>query len=92
MLARTILTNPNIVLLDEPTSALDEIAEQKLIAGLKTWSQDKTLIVTTHRTSVLQLADRIIVMNNGRIALDGARDEVLKNLMSGSDAPAKAEN
>lgn len=92
LLARTILTNPNIVLLDEPTSALDEIAEQKLIAGLKTWSQDKTLIVTTHRTSVLQLADRIIVMNNGRIALDGARDEVLKNLMSGSDAPAKAEN
>ncbi|MEY1424372.1 type I secretion system permease/ATPase [Morganella morganii] len=92
LLARTILTNPNIVLLDEPTSALDEIAEQKLIAGLKTWSQDKTLIVTTHRTSVLQLADRIIVMNNGRIALDGARDEVLKNLMSGPDAPAKAEN
>ncbi|WP_262860517.1 type I secretion system permease/ATPase [Morganella morganii] len=92
LLARTILTNPNIVLLDEPTSALDEIAEQKLIAGLKTWSQDKTLIVTTHRTSVLQLADRIIVMNNGRIALDDARDEVLKNLMSGSDSPAKAEN
>lgn len=92
LLARTILTNPNIVLLDEPTSALDEIAEQKLIAGLKTWSQDKTLIVTTHRTSVLQLADRIIVMNNGRIALDGARDEVLKNLMSGSETPEKAES
>ncbi|RUT67342.1 hypothetical protein CKG00_01110 [Morganella morganii] len=91
LLARTILANPEIMLLDEPTSALDEIAEQKLIAGLKTLTWDKTLIIATHRTSVLQLADRIIVMNNGKIALDGARDEVLKSLISGSETPAKAE-
>ncbi|MFT0212056.1 type I secretion system permease/ATPase [Pseudomonas sp. F1_0610] len=81
LLARTFLTQSKILLLDEPTSALDEIAEHQLISNLKNWVADKTLIVATHKTSVLSLVDRIIVLNNGQIVLDGPRDDILKKLI-----------
>ncbi|MDM1759011.1 MULTISPECIES: type I secretion system permease/ATPase [Acinetobacter] len=77
LLTRSILRNPNILLLDEPTAALDDVSERSLIEHLKQWSGHRTLIVATHRPAVLQLVDRIIVIHDGKIVKDGPRDEIL---------------
>ncbi|NNP73719.1 ATP-binding protein [Acinetobacter defluvii] len=77
LLTRSILRNPNILLLDEPTAALDDVSERSLIEHLKQWAAHRTLIVATHRPAVLQLVDRIIVIHDGKIVKDGPRDEIL---------------
>ena len=83
-LARLYLQNPSTVLLDEPTAALDQNLEQKVVARLGEWLRDKTCVIATHRMPILSIVDRIIVMKNGRIIMDGTRDEVLKRLTSPS--------
>ncbi|MDF1894219.1 type I secretion system permease/ATPase [Rahnella contaminans] len=77
LLARNIITQPQVLLLDEPTAWLDEISEWNLISQLSIWGKDKTLIIATHRLALLQLVDRIIVMDNGRISLDGNKEDIL---------------
>lgn len=81
-LARMHLRNPKIVLLDEPTSALDQSAEGAFIERLKGWMQDRTIIMATHRLPLLDLSDRIVVLNNGSVFLDGEKDVVLEKLRS----------
>lgn len=78
LLARLILANPNIVLLDEPTASLDDMTEKLVVENLDTWSSGKTLIVATHRQEILKLVDRIIVVNGGKIAVDGPKEIVMK--------------
>lgn len=87
MLARLFLRAPNIVLLDEPTASLDEGTELATIERLKGWLGKRTLIVATHRYPVLSLVDRIIVVDGGRIALNGPKDEVLKVLSGCGTSP-----
>lgn len=87
-LARLTLRHPRIVLLDEPTSNLDEQTEQQALRGLADWTRDKTLIVVTHRRPVLALVNRVIVIDNGRIIMDGPRDTILAKL-SGKTIPQK---
>ncbi|KFC04146.1 putative transporter ATP-binding component [Trabulsiella guamensis ATCC 49490] len=78
LLARAILTSPNILLLDEPTAWLDEIGEQQFIHHLKQWlGTHRTMVVATHRLPILELVDRIIVLDNGRIVMDGPREAIL---------------
>jgi ATP-binding cassette subfamily C protein LapB len=77
LLARTILSDPRIVLLDEPTASLDEASERHVIDSLKRWLGSRTLIVSTHRASLLALVDRIIVIDGGRIVMDGPKEQVL---------------
>lgn len=77
-LARVFLTNPNYVLLDEPTSAMDPRHELLFIKNIHGMLKNRTFIVVTHRKPILNLVDRIIVVENGRVVIDGARDEVLK--------------
>ncbi len=77
LLARLLIRQPNILLLDEPTAAIDDIAEKQLIDHLKGWLGHRTLVVATHRRAVLELVDRIIVMNEGKVVMDGPRDQVL---------------
>ncbi|KNC93358.1 type I secretion system permease/ATPase [Trabulsiella odontotermitis] len=78
LLARTLLTSPNILLLDEPTAWLDEIGEQQFIHHLKQWlGTQRTMVVATHRLPILELVDRIIVLDNGRIVMDGPREAIL---------------
>lgn len=77
LLARLLIRQPNILLLDEPTAAIDDIAEKQLIDHLKGWLGHRTLVVATHRRAVLELVDRIIVMNEGKVVMDGTRDQVL---------------
>ncbi|MEG1855755.1 MAG: type I secretion system permease/ATPase [Acinetobacter sp.] len=77
LLARLLIRQPNILLLDEPTAAIDDVAEKQLIDHLKGWLSHRTLVVATHRRAVLELVDRIIVMNDGKVVMDGPRDQVL---------------
>ena len=69
-LARALLHNPNVLILDEPTSSMDQATEAAVINELKTWGTDKTMIMITHRNSLLQLADRVLVMEAGQVLTD----------------------
>ncbi|KAB0627282.1 type I secretion system permease/ATPase [Acinetobacter gandensis] len=77
LLARLLIRQPNILLLDEPTAAIDDVSEKQLIDHLKGYLQNRTMIVATHRRAVLELVDRIIVVNEGKIVMDGPRDQIL---------------
>lgn len=85
-LARLTLKQPRVVLLDEPTASLDPATENMALNALKHWAHDKTMIVVTHRPQVLSMVDRIIIMENGVIGMDGSRDTVLKKLMENERA------
>ena len=85
-LARLTLRQPRVVLLDEPTTGLDPHSENLALNALAQWAHDKTLIVVTHRPQVLKMVDRVIVMDNGVVAIDGARDAVLQKLMENERA------
>lgn len=89
-LARLTLKNPKVVLLDEPTSELDQSSENVALHALNRWIHRKTLVVVTHRPQVLQLVDRIILIDQGRIILDGPRDAVLAKLNAANN-PNKAD-
>ena len=70
-----------LVVLDEPNSNLDDVGEQALAQALIKLKQRKcTIVVITHRLGVLGIVDRIMVLNEGMLVLDGARDEVLAKL------------
>lgn len=82
-IARAALLDPPILLLDEPTSSMDFSSEAQFKERLKDFAQHKTLIIVTHRNSLLDLANRIIVIDDGRIVADGPRDKVIADLQSG---------
>ena len=69
-LARALLHDPSVLILDEPTSSMDQATESAVIAQLNSWSTGKTMIMITHRNSLLQLADRVLVVDNGSIITD----------------------
>ena len=79
-LARALLNNPPILLLDEPTTGLDVGLEKTLITHMKEILNNKTLIVITHRFAALDLVDRVIVLNQGRVVADGPKNAVLASL------------
>ncbi len=83
LLARLLLRGPHVLLLDEPTASLDETSEAGVIDYLSGLDADVGIIVATHRPAVLRLVDRLIVVHNGTVALDGPRDEVLARLSGG---------
>lgn len=80
LLARILVRNPYILLLDEPTAALDDVTEKHLLDGLQSWVADKTMIVATHKMSIVNMVDRIIVIDNGQIVLDEQKDIALAKL------------
>lgn len=83
-LARALIGRPPILLLDEPTSAMDVQNEAAVIARLKAELADRTVIVITHRTSLLELVDRVIVIEDGKVAADGP-----KSILTRGGAPAR---
>ncbi|MEQ8751873.1 MAG: type I secretion system permease/ATPase [Amphiplicatus sp.] len=89
-LARALAPKPSILLLDEPSSALDTQAEAQLIARLERATQGRTLVIVTHRTSMLRLVDRVMVLDRGRIVIDGKRDEILRAMTNARAAKAPA--
>lgn len=78
LLARLLIRKPNVLLLDEPTAAIDDVSEKQFIEQLQNWLGHKTLIVATHRRAILELVDRVIVVNDGKIVMDGPKDQNLK--------------
>jgi ATP-binding cassette subfamily C protein LapB len=82
-IARALLMDPPILLLDEPTSAMDFSSEQQFKQRLKEVAAHKTVIIVTHRNSLLDLATRVIVVDEGRVVADGPRDQVIQALQSG---------
>ncbi|RBW42473.1 type I secretion system permease/ATPase [Psychromonas sp. B3M02] len=87
-LARTILNDPQILLLDEPTASLDARAEKQFINSMKQTVKNRSMLLITHKMHLLQLVDRIIIVDNGKIVADGAKDSVLEKLASGQYAAA----
>lgn len=79
-MARALVGRPPILVLDEPTSSVDTENEARLIQRLKGEFAGRTLILITHRPSLLNLADRVIVMARGRVAMDGPTAEVLRQV------------
>ncbi|MGA1933806.1 type I secretion system permease/ATPase [Arcobacter sp. YIC-464] len=78
-LARAILSNPNILILDEPTNMMDELSENKFKSNLKNIIEDKTLLIITHKPSLLSLVDRLIVIEDGKVVADGAKDKIISS-------------
>mgnify|MGYP001446149441 CR=1 FL=1 len=69
-----------MVLLDEPTTGLDEQTERQALNVLAQWARDKTVVVVTHRLQVLPMVNRVVVVDNGRVVMDGPRDAVIARL------------
>ena len=90
-LARALYGEPRIVMLDEPNAHLDGAGEAQLVETLQALkARGAAVLVVAHRTGLLQAVDRIIVMRDGRIEIDGPRDEVLKRLQGAVPAPVPA--
>jgi len=83
LLARALLLDPPILLLDEPTSHMDNASEDQLRQHLYDLLPGKTLLLVTHRMSMLTLVDRLLVVDNGRIVADGPKDAVIQALRKG---------
>jgi len=82
LLARMLIRQPNVLLLDEPTASLDDVAERQMVDSLASLPKHTTLVIATHRMSVLKLVDRVLVVHNGKVVLDEQRDEALRRLKS----------
>jgi ATP-binding cassette subfamily C protein LapB len=88
LLARALLLDPQILVFDEPTSAMDNTSEEILRSRLQTWAQGKTMLLITHRSSMLSLVDRLVVLDNGNIVADGPKEVVIEALRKGRVGPA----
>lgn len=83
VIARALLQDPPMLMLDEPTSSMDNASEQQFKTRLGEVLGDKSLILVTHRGSLLSLVDRLIVLDAGKVVADGPKDDVLRALKSG---------
>jgi ATP-binding cassette subfamily C protein LapB len=79
-IARALLVNPPILMLDEPSNSMDNSTEAILKRQLCEYAKHKTLILVTHRSSLLDLVDRLIVIDGGRVIADGPKAQVLEAL------------
>lgn len=88
-IARAALIDPPILLLDEPTSSMDYSSEAQFKEALRKFAEHRTMLIVTHRTSLLDLADRLIVLDDGQVVADGPRELVVKALQSGQVGRAR---
>lgn len=82
-IARMMLGEPRVVLMDEPTSAMDHQSESTLLQELNTWLNDRTVVIVTHRGSLMNLVERVIAVDSGRVVADGPPDELFKKPTNG---------
>ena len=75
-LARALLHDPNLLVLDEPTSSMDTATEKSVIDRLKAWTGKRTLVMVTHRNTLLELADRVLVMDQGAVMADTTPEKI----------------
>jgi len=91
-LARLALRDPAVALLDEPTSGLDPGTEKQILQAIGQWARagrERTLVIVTHRPQVLEIVDRVVVLEGGKVVVDGPRSEVLERLQKGITVPAQ---
>ena len=89
-LARALVGRPPVMLMDEPTAAMDVQNEAAVIRALKDHMQGRTLVVVTHRTSLLELVDRIIVIDQGKVSMDGPKSMLTRGRAQQGASPEKA--
>lgn len=89
LLARMLLRRTNVLLLDEPSAPMDEATERQFVDRLRQWARGRTLVVATNRAGLLDLADRVIVIDGGRIAMDGPKAEVIASLSNPKPRPVQ---
>jgi ATP-binding cassette subfamily C protein LapB len=82
-LARAVVHNAPILLLDEPTSAMDFSTEAHITQRMAQFAQGRTVVLVTHRTSMLAMVQRVIVVDNGRVVADGPRERIMEALAAG---------
>lgn len=87
-LARAVLHNAPILLLDEPTSAMDFSTEAQITQRIGAFAAHKTVVLVTHRTSMLAMVDRVIVIDGGKVVADGPRERIMEALAHGRIARA----
>lgn len=87
-IARALIAKPSILLLDEPTSAMDHSSEENVKKRMAVSSQGKTVVLITHRSTMFDLVNRIIVVDTGRVVADGPKDQVIEALRTGKVAKA----
>lgn len=94
VLARSLVSEPSVLILDDPTATTDNYFENEFIHNIGKYIEEKTLLLATHRSSMLKLVDRLIVLDRGKIVADGPKDEVLAALksMQEDNNPEKKEN
>lgn len=91
-LARVLIRKPRVLFLDEPTAHFDVRSEAEFLERLKALRDERmTIIISTHRLSLLGMVDRLLLFDNGRLVADGPRDKVMA-ILQGKPAPAPAEN
>ena len=78
-LARALVSNPNILILDEPTNSMDDLSEEAFKSKLAHIVKDKTVVVITHRPSILSIVDRLIVIDDGKIIADGPKAKIISS-------------
>ena len=88
-LARALITDPPILVFDEPTNAMDHSAEERLKVRLQTALADKTVIIVTHRESLLSVVNTLVVMDGGKVMASGPKEAVLKALAEGKVRTAR---
>ncbi len=86
-LARLFVRDPQLVLLDEPTSAMDNATEAQMMQALSQWLKGRTLVLVTHRMPWVALAERVVVVDQGRVVLDGPKEQALQQLAKGLNTP-----
>ena len=82
-LTRIVLQDPRMLVLDEPTGAMDQSSEARFLRRFREWVEGRTLVLITHRSALLDLVERVVVLEGGRIVADGPRLEVLDALRKG---------
>ncbi|MDH2419980.1 type I secretion system permease/ATPase [Cobetia litoralis] len=89
-LARLVLQDPVVVLLDEPTASLDQATEQHVIKTLGPWLADRTLVLATHRKSLLGWVERALVLRHGKRIMDGPLDQIMARQSAGKTPATSA--
>jgi ABC-type multidrug transport system fused ATPase/permease subunit len=96
-IARSLLKNPDVLILDEPTAALDAETEIEVLRNLAEWGRNRAIFLITHRLSTIRSADRIAVLRDGRIAEQGSHEQLMREpagayrrLVEGATAPARS--